>query len=168
MSNFNSTSLTVARLREVLHYDPDTGAFTWKLKTALGIQVGSEAGTLNNRGYRIVRLNGKGYSAHRLAWLYVNGVWPENQIDHINRTRNDNRIANLREASCAENLQNTVARSTNTSGHKGIHWLKQRQRWVAHITHQYSQIYLGLFADINDAVAARKKAEEQLHPFAAK
>lgn len=162
------TSLTSERLRGVLNYDPDTGVFTRKVRTTNTVNVGDVAGNLKLNGYRCISVDGNRYQAHRLAWLYVHGVWPEEQVDHINRMRDDNRIVNLRLASGAENQQNSSHRVDNTSGHKGIGWSKRHQQWRVRIQHQNRHIYLGLFVDINDAIAARKAAEAQLHPFAAK
>ena len=85
-------SLTAERLREVLDYDPDTGVFTRKVRTASSVKVGDVAGSLNGKGYIRIRVDGRLYFAHRLAWLYVHGEWPVDQVDHINGIKNDNRI----------------------------------------------------------------------------
>ncbi len=160
--------LTAQRLREVLNYDPETGVFTRKARTSSCVQVGRETGCLDEHGYLRVSVDDRRYWAHRLAWLYVHGVWPDGQVDHRNRVRNDNRFVNLRLASKAENAQNAKVRENNTSGHKGVSWSNRQQRWYAYITHQQRMQNLGLYTDINDAVAARKAAEARLHPFAVK
>ena len=105
--------------------------------------------------------------AHRLAWLYVHGEWPAEEIDHLNRVRSDNRISNLRLATQAENKQNTSLRRDSTSGHKGVSWHKRDKKWVAEIKLHGKKHYLGYFNNINDAIAARKSEESRLHPFAA-
>ena len=101
----NQNSLSQKYLREALHYDPDTGIFTWKVATASCVKVGAEAGCVKNDGYRAIGMGGKSYKAHRLAWLYVHGEWPKEQIDHINHIRTDNRMENLRPASGGENAK---------------------------------------------------------------
>ena len=100
--------LTAERLREVLAYDPDTGVFTWKARTSpfSRVNVGDVAGNLRRDGYIEICVDGRKHQSHRLAWLYVYGEWPADQIDHINGIRTDNRIANLREANNAENHHN--------------------------------------------------------------
>lgn len=153
--------ITAEYLRLVLHYDPETGIFTWKVRAANSIKVGDVAGCLgSSTGYLQIRVHSRDYLAHRLAWLYVYGNWPEDQIDHINRIRTDNRIANLREASHKQNLQNASKRSDNTSGHTGVVWNKQCSKWRAKIRHNYREIHLGLFTDLAEAIAARKAAEK--------
>jgi hypothetical protein len=87
-------------------------------------------------------------------------LWPEDQIDHINRIRTDNRISNLREVSHKQNHQNRSKSSHNTSGHSGVSWYKQKSRWRAQITHNQKDIHLGLFTNLEDAIAARKAAEK--------
>jgi hypothetical protein len=118
------------------------------------------AGSVNGEGYLLIKLQRRSYKAHRLAWLYVCGVWPEDQLDHINRNRSDNRISNLREVTNKQNLQNAGKYSHNTSGHSGVSWHKQRSKWVAQIKHNHKVIHLGYFTNIEDAIAARKAAEK--------
>lgn len=162
------SDLTAARLRELLHYDPETGVFTRKVQTTNSVKVGDVAGGLDNKGYLKIRVDVRLYWAHRLAWLYVHGVWPEDQIDHINRIRDDNRISNLRQATCAENNQNTRIDRKNTSGYKGVSWKSSKGKWVAQITINNKNKEIGCYRDINDAIAARKAAEAKYHPFAVK
>ena len=152
--------LTAEYLRSVLAYSPETGIFTWKVSQARRIRVGDVAGSPNGRGYLAVKVRGQIYKAHRLAWLYGLGEWPKLDIDHINRNRSDNRIANLREVTHKQNLQNAGKYSHNTSGHTGVYWLKQSSKWRAHIKHNYKYIHLGCFTTIEDAIAARKAAEK--------
>jgi HNH endonuclease len=88
--------ITRTRLKEFLHYDPETGVFTWLVKPCRNILAGSIAGNVMNEGYVMVKIDRKNYKAHRLAWLYVHGTFPPDQLDHINRGRADNRLCNLR------------------------------------------------------------------------
>ena len=152
--------LTAEYLRSVLHYEPETGIFTRKVSTSPRIKVGDAAGCPDGRGYLQIKVQSRKHLAHRLAWLYVYGEWPKLDIDHINRNRSDNRIANLREATCKQNHQNRSRPSNNTSGHPGVVWHKRGSKWVASIGHNYKDIYLGCFATIEEAIAARKAAEK--------
>ena len=152
--------LTAEYLRSILHYDPETGIFTWKVRTSNRVKVGDVAGSPDDLGYLLISIQNRNYKAHRLAWLYVYGEWPKDQIDHINRDRADNRIENLREVTNKQNQQNTSKSSRNTSGHTGVRWHKQNSRWQARIMHNQKEIYLGCFTDIEDAVAARKAGEK--------
>jgi len=159
MSNAISTpKLTQARLKELLHYDPDTGVFTWR-ETGPGRKNGLIAGCLRVDGYWFIAIDQQRYLAHRLAWFYVHGYFPENDTDHINRIRTDNRISNLREASRQCNSRNSGLLSTNTSGIKGVCWNKNYSKWQANITDSGKQIYLGCYDTIVDAAKARWSAE---------
>lgn len=166
------SDLTAARLRELLHYDPETGVFTRKVRTAQMMRVGDIAGNPHENGYITVQLLGRTYRAHVLAWLYTHSAWPPEDVDHINRVRHDNRISNLRLASRSENLQNSGLSRRNTSRHKGV----RRQvlsgeptgRWQAFIYLHRRFTHLGIFSSVEDAAAARKAAEALYHPFAVK
>ena len=161
--NYSTTptsELTVEYLRSVLHYSPETGIFTWKVRTAKRIKAGDVAGSPDGRGYLSIRVCSRTHRAHRLVWLYVYGSWPKDQLDHINRNRSDNRIANLREVTNKQNGQNASKRSDNTSGHPGVSWHKRDSKWRARIKHSYKMIHLGYFTDIEEALSARKAAEK--------
>lgn len=99
-------NLTQARLKEILHYDPDTGIFTRRLDRGPNAPKDSVAGTPDKNGYIVIKVDFTQYKAHRLAWLYIYGVWPNNQIDHINHIVDDNRIVNLRDVTNSENQAN--------------------------------------------------------------
>ena len=155
-----TNELTAEQLRSILHYDPATGIFTWKVGCSSRVKVGYIAGSLDGDGYLRIRLQSRKYQAHRLAWLYVYGVWPKDQLDHINRNRSDNRISNLREVSHKQNHQNRSKPSNNTSGHPGVSWDKRDSKWRAQITHNQKKIHLGSFTTLEEAIAARKAAEK--------
>lgn len=155
-----ANELTAEKLRQVLHYSPETGDFTWKVRTSRRINVGDVAGSLGGGGYLQIRIQSRLYQAHRLAWLHTYGVWPKLDIDHINRNPKDNRLANLREVSHKQNQQNKSKSSHNTSGCQGVHWHKRDSKWVAQIRHNYKPIHLGYFTTIEEAIAARKAAEK--------
>lgn len=102
--------LTHASLCEALHYEPETGLFSWRFD-GKHVKAGDPAGSSTGRGYWKLRLNGVDVSAHRLAWFYVHGVWPVQKIDHINRVKSDNRIKNLRDVSAKINSHNVTVKS---------------------------------------------------------
>lgn len=155
------TQLTQDLLKSLLNYDPDTGVFTWLVQRRGTAKAGTTAGSINGCGYIHIRVNIKMYPAHRLAWLYVYGVWPSKGLDHINRVRTDNRIANLREATDGENKQNCSLHRNNSSGIKGVG--RNQGKWRARISVDDRQIYLGRYTTIEDAIAARKAAEVKYH-----
>lgn len=155
--------LTQARLKERLHYDPDTGVFTQKVKVK-GRDAGSVVGTSGTRGYLQCSIDGRPYKLHRLAWLYIYGVWPTHQLDHINHNTADNRISNLRDVTCAHNHQNRARRTKSASGYLGVTWHKRDKRWLAHIEVDGARRHLGYYSVLSDAVAARIAAERQYHP----
>lgn len=138
--------LTADRLREVLHYDPLTGIFTWRKQLARRAPVGSEAGSTTSNGRRAqvyVGINNVRYVASRLAWLYVYGTWPRDQIDHRDGNSLNNRIDNLREATGSQNQANRGKNKNNTSGYKGVYWDRSSGRWAANIWKDSQKIWLG-------------------------
>ncbi|PPS61017.1 HNH endonuclease signature motif containing protein [Pseudomonas sp. BRM28] len=118
--------LTRERLREQLTYDRETGEFRWAVRKQK-VKLGSVAGKVKKSGYVEIRIDLVSYQAHRLAWLYVTGQWPQGDIDHINRSPGDNRFVNLREASRSQNLCNVGALSTSATGVRGVDLQGQRQ-----------------------------------------
>ena len=155
-----TSELTAEYLRSILDYAQETGIFTWKVSTSRRVKAGDKAGSLDGGGYLSIKVCSRRYQAHRLAWFYVYGSWPKDQIDHINRNKTDNRIANLRDVSHKQNGQNASKPSNNTSGHPGVCWHKRDSKWVAQIRHNYKRIHLGLFENLEEALSARKAAEK--------
>jgi hypothetical protein len=146
----NQSLLSVEKVRDMFFYDHSTGIFTTKTFHSRR-PIGSMAGQIRN-GYIKINIGGKRYSAHRLAWLLVYGEWPAMHIDHINGNRSDNRIANLRQVTCRQNLWNLKRPKTNTSGFKGV--INEKGRWRARIRYFGKLISLGFYDEITDAAKA--------------
>jgi hypothetical protein len=144
------------RLKQLLDYDPDTGAFRWKI-TKGRAKSGQFAGATDAYGYRVIRVDGALYKAHRLAWLHVYGEWPNGLLDHINRAPGDNRLCNLREVTQSENMHNSNRKSV--SGVPGVRWRAERNKWVAQIRVGYRNHVIGSFASKQEAIEARRQAE---------
>lgn len=141
-----------------LEYNSETGDFYWS-GGRRGAIKGKPAGTKSS-GYIHITHNYKIYSAHRLAWFFVNGAWPKDMIDHLNRDKSDNRIENLRQATNQINQRNTKISSKNTSGHRGVYWHKGRNKWYASIRVDDKQVHLGSYRCITAAMFARKISEQ--------
>lgn len=150
----SSPIITAEELRSALHYEPETGVFSWRENRGSVMKAGDEAGTLNPQGYRFIRLGGRTYRAHRLAWLYMTGKWPEEDVDHINRIPGDNSWANLRAATRSQNCANQRTPKHNTSGFKGVTRARCKDRWEAHIIVKGKKIYLGRYDSPEQAHAA--------------
>jgi hypothetical protein len=163
MTKINST-ITAAELKSELLYNADNGTFTWLKHKSIHAKQGAIAGRPNHSGYILIIINGTSYRAHRLAWLYVHGVWPTNYLDHINGDRADNRIANLRECTIAENAQNSKkAHKDSRTGLLGIR--KSKNKWQARICVAGKQFNLGLHETPEAAHAAYIAAKTDMHPF---
>jgi len=160
-------SITQAELKELLDYDPETGIFTWKVCRG-GKQIGRVAGYMHNSGYRYTEIDHQHYALHRLAWLYVHGKYPNDslEIDHINGVRDDNRIANLRLATRAQQMQNKAVYSNSTTKLPGITFHKASGKYAARLNVNGKQIWLGLFDTVEAAWEARQKAKAEHHGFA--
>ena len=150
-------------LKAKMHYDRETGVFTWLDVKINATNVRNKvAGTINGAGYVHMgfSVGGKYYkfSAHRLAWLYEYGEFPSGSLDHINHDRTDNRMTNLRIATQRENLRNQSMYCNNTTGHTGVSFSKDRNKYYAQIKVNYKQKHLGSFENIEDAAKAVKEA----------
>ena len=152
--------LTQEYLKSVLEYDETTGHFIWIKRTAPCVKVGEVAGGLNVHGYWRISLFNKRWLAHRLAFLYMTGSFPKDEVDHLNHRSDDNRWCNLREVSHQENGKNQKLRRTNKSGFTGV--LHDGHRWRAEITVDGKGKFLGYYDTIYGAIVARKAAEKGL------
>jgi hypothetical protein len=153
----------INRLKEILSYDPETGVFRWKTTQGPRAIAGSKAGWKDGKGYICIKIDGVSYRSHRLAWLYMNGEWPEKDIDHKNLDPGDNRWCNLREATRSENGYNQNKHKTNTSGYKGVYYHKVKRKWVAIITVNGKRIHLNQWNTKEEAHAAYCEAAEKYH-----
>lgn len=152
--------ITQEMLKELLRYEPETGRFYWRVDRPAGVKAGDPSGYKHRSGYIVVGAQGKKYLAHRLAWFYENGEWPKNQIDHVNLIKDDNRIANLREATQEENSFN---RAKKRRGLKGATRHKKAGKWQAAIKLNKKNVHLGLFDSELDAHVAYCDAARKLH-----
>ncbi len=154
--------ISAQRLRELLAYDPQTGVFT-RLVNRAKFRAGEVAGSYC-KGRLSVRVAGVTYYAHRLAWLYVNGEWPDGYIDHINGDPADNRIANLRVVTMAVNNQNrrSPRKDNRSSGLMGV-YRRNSGNWCSAIRLDGKQYHLGTFASADLAHAAYLVAKRRLH-----
>jgi hypothetical protein len=153
-------TLTQARLHELLHYDPETGVFTWLVSRGR-VAAGQTAGTIFGNGYRYVGLDGRSYKTNRLAWLYMTGEWPTTLVDHEDLDETNDRWSNLRSATKSENGANCGPRASNTSGFKGVIWNKANRNWNAQIRVRGQQMYLGRFNTAEEASAAYANAARE-------
>lgn len=176
--------LTPEELRKILEYNPATGKLFWRERSVEFFNDGKQSAQHNcaawngrfankeaftadhNEGYRQGRIFSRVYLAHRVIWAMVYGEWPEEQIDHINGVRDDNRIENLRAVTNQENGKNKKLSKNNTSGVIGVYWYKPTRKWRAEIKINNRRVHLGLFTKKDDAIAARKAAEAEhgYHP----
>jgi hypothetical protein len=150
--------ITQERLMELVSYDPLSGRFCWIKTAGNRSPSGSPITAKSKYGYVRVGIDGRRYLAHRLAFLYVLGVFPDHEVDHINNNRADNSWANLRPAMRVQNARNLSISSRNTSGFVGVCLDKRRGLFRAYVRHNKRQMWLGYFASVDAAVAARRNA----------
>ena len=155
------------RLIELLEYDQYTGLFSRRISTGRCNRwgAGTSPGYLDNKGYLIISLDGVSYLAHRLAWFYVNGMWPEREIDHINNIKLDNRISNLRDVDRQVNQHNKLSLlKNNRTGLTGVSWSSHAKKWRSRIKLNGIEHYLGYFETKEEAYEAYVKAKSEKHP----
>jgi hypothetical protein len=157
-----SPLITAAEAHERISYDAQSGQFTW-IKCGKPEFNGCPAGSVHNEGYIVIKLLGRVYRAHRLAWLMCHGTFPNGEIDHINGIRSDNRISNLRLASASENKYNKSATVESATGIKGVCWSKKYQKWEVRIGFEKQRRFLGHFDSQHDAAQAYAAAAKKYH-----
>ena len=153
--------ITQKQLKKILNYNQKTGEFIWNI-ACKGHFAFSKAGTIHIKGYIRIRITGKSYLAHRLAWLYVYGKWPIGVIDHIDHNKQNNRIKNLRDTSYAVNQHNqNKAQSNNKLGIRGVILHKPSGTYLARITNAGKTKYIGYF--LSKDLAYRAYLKEKLN-----
>lgn len=157
--------LTQKRLKELLDYNPITGRFTWTLSTSNRVKKGSDAGSITNNRYVEIGIDGGSYTAHRLAFLYMLGYFPENDIDHKNGIRNDNRWCNLRHVTRSCNSQNRKLPSRNSSGFIGVYKHSKNNSWIANIKIGEKRVTIGSFNSPELAAVARVNFENNCYDW---
>ena len=155
--------LTQSQLKSILHYDPDSGVFTWKKRIANRINIGDVAGTLSDEGYVIIQINKQRHRAHRLACLWMTGIFPPHETDHIDHVRDNNKWKNLRTVTHQENGKNMTLQKNNTSGVCGVFFHEINKKWRARIYVDKKLVNIGSFKNFDDAVIARKSAENKFN-----
>lgn len=176
------TDISADYARQLLDYDPESGILTWRARNPSMFITGKHsaehqckrwnsehagvlAGSLKSDGYLKIGIYGRLYSAHHIAWAHFYGVWPTKNIDHKNGNRALNSVANMREASPAENGQNRSIFGCSQSGLVGVSWFRQSGKWRARIMAEGSAIHLGLFDTKEMAFAAYLDAKAKFHLF---
>jgi HNH endonuclease/AP2 domain len=138
--------LTRTRLRELLDYNKETGEFRWRKRDIKGIRPDLSAGTIRSpQGYRYIKIDGRVYSEHQLAWFYMKGRWGKPAIDHRDRDPSNNQWNNLRRATLSQNAANRPRPRNNTSGYKGACLCRESGKWRASIKRNGKMIHLGRF-----------------------
>lgn len=160
-----------AELTTLLNYDPLTGELTWRPRSPHQFPNGLGCASFNARfanqpaftscdskGYRMGRVKGINFKAHRIIWKMFYGYDPDT-VDHVDGNKTNNVISNLRDVTVGENLKNQPVTCRNSSGVVGVSWVSKRNKWTASIGYKSKAKFLGYFEDFDDAVAARKNAE---------
>jgi len=143
-------ALSLDALRSCLHYNPETGLFTRRTNESNKCPAGSIAGTVLATGYRVIRVCNGRFLAHRLAWFYSYGEWP-NEIDHINRAKDDNRLVNLKSCTRQQNVFNSGPRGSLQIKHIS----RKRKNYIVQIAASGESIYRKTFCCLGQAVKAR-------------
>jgi hypothetical protein len=161
--DLETQKLTQEYLQSILDYNKETGDFTWKVAKGRNSRVGKIAGSSHNGGYKTIRIDKKLYLEHRLAWLYVYGEFPKQDIDHKNGVRTDNRLDNLRACTRSQNLCNKINKVNSKSKISNVHWNKQNNKWIVNIYYQGKQKRIGTFEDIELAELVAIEARLTYH-----
>lgn len=162
------TDLSAERVRELLDYDPVTGSLNWTVRMPTDPAEGGKAGALAKAGSkyqfrRFIQIDGKRFPAHRLIWLHTNGFLPDGYLVPANGDYDDLRLGNWKVINASEAARRGGPRRTNTSGFRGVTWVKDKSRWLAYITHNYKRVHVGYFPTIGEAINARNNAAANLN-----
>jgi hypothetical protein len=152
--------ITQDKLKEYLDYKE--GKLFWKKQSSSNIRIGTEAGTLNERGYIQVKIFNKRYYAHRLVFFMFNDYFPQ-EVDHKDGNKSNNKIENLRPATKSQNQHNAKININNTSGVKGVSWDKRNKKWKAQIAVNKKNYQLGRFDTLEMATQVINEFRKQYH-----
>lgn len=155
-------ALTYERVRQLFHYNPQTGVLKWKVSPRANVKAGQHAGSVDSNGRLMVMVDQISYHSGRLIWLWMMGAWPLGLIDHQDHNPLNNRWKNLRDVTQRVNAQNRLVSKNSKSGVRGVYWNKQQGKWHAQIAKDRKRIHLGWFGSFDAAVTARKHAETTL------
>lgn len=155
--------ITEGCLKSLLDYDPSTGVFVWLVSPTRCVKVGQIAGCADGEGYVKIRIKGRAYKASRLAFLFMLGRWPSDEVDHKNGITSDDSWGNLRETDRAGNSLNRSRQKKNKSGYKGVCFQRNTGRWQAQIKCKKKCYYIGAFETPEAAHAAYVSAATKLH-----
>jgi hypothetical protein len=151
----------VEAVRRLLYYDAYRGLWQYHECGPRRTKAWFAGAAEPKSRYLRIQIGARKYLAHRLAWLWMKGRWPKDEIDHIDGDRANNRWSNLREATHTENTRNGVRRTTNTSGFKGV--TLKNGKWRATIRAEGRYIHLGYFPTADEAAAAYREASARFH-----
>lgn len=158
-------TITASYANEKLRYDPNSGSLTWAVKIG-SRKIGQSAGYIDSLGYRRVALGGILFYAHRVIWLMVTGKWPQDQIDHKDRCRSNNKWLNLRPATFSQNRMNSKKPITNTSGAKGVYRIKNG-KFIAYANPRKGKVIFGIFDTLEEAkIVYSKRIKDVYGEFA--
>lgn len=158
----HKSNLSVAAVRDVLAFDPETGIFTWKVPPSRRVSPGQRAGSISQNGRRYIAVFGESVISMRLAWFYVHGEWPAANLAPADGDYDNAALTNLKPETMTETAHKAKVRSTNRSGMKGVSWSLSKSKWVGTISRDGRRFHLGYFATVEDAGAAVRAAEENL------
>ena len=152
--------VTLNHLQGILSYSPESGNFVWLVQYGRA-NPGNIAGSVRKDGYVTIKIEGRQYKAHRLAWLYMTGEWPKGRLDHKDNCQSNNRWENLRLATHSQNMANRKINKNNGSGYKGVSFKKGL--YQAYVNKDGIRHWLGYFRTAEEAHAAYLIKAKELH-----
>ncbi len=157
--------LPVERILELFSYDPEDGLLSWRVPHGRWgrIPPGPVKGSENGKGYLVIRIDGKNYLYHRVAWVCKTNRWPVDEIDHIDMNGMNNRWVNLREADHSQNMCNRKAQSNGATGVKGVSFQGSRGKYLAQVVKGGRHYFLGRYDSKDEAREVVEKATQEVH-----